>query len=572
MMNITRLLLTVLSILFFSGCAVVKPPDFVFVTPEKKDTFSSLAKEHLGNASFAWKIQESNDISTITPGEELIIPIKPILPGGLNSNGYQLIPVLSYHNFSSGQNKDMLTVSAKNFESQLNYLKKEKYNTLTIEQLQDFLDLGHAPKNSILLTIDDGWISSYDVAFPMLQKFGFNATLFITTNYLNEQNPKIVSWTQAREMDSSNTINIQGHSKSHRDFNQLNDKESMQSYITSVENEVLTSKNIINKQIGKKVTSFAYPYGNTNPIAIEILKKNEYATAFTVKRSKNTSFTPHYLLNRIMIFGDHDMKKFKKSVSVYKNLNIDKSEPIDKVTDIRKIDYLNAADYEKNEQWRTALLAWKMQRDWLKSHKIELIKASLKSKEDLLKKAKEKVDKLNQQVKKIAQTQYLEATTSRGKKNIRKHLLRTLLYDPEHQAALEMLKNMPFKTQLTHYKVKENETFETISKKLYNKTNNDVLVPLFNSNIKSESDLKPGVELILPTDTAMNMIKTSMAGRCNVNLYKPSSQVAKDLYTQANELFSLDKISEAIDRLKKATCLNPGDEIAKEMLEMLQGL
>lgn len=572
MMNISRLLLTVLSISFFSGCAVVKPPDFVFVTPEKKDTFSSLAKEHLGDPSLAWKIQESNDISTIKPGEEIIIPVKPIQPGGIKSDGYQLIPVLSYHNFSSGQNKDMLTVSQKNFENQLKYLKKEKYHTLTVEEFKNFLNLGHAPRNSILLTIDDGWFSSYSIAFPMLQKYRFNATLFITTDYLNEQNSKIISWTQASEMDKSNTINIQCHSKSHRDFNQLNDKESMQSYVTSLEEEVVTSKNIINKQIGKRISSFAYPYGNTNPVAIKILKKNDYETAFTVKRAMNTSFTPHFLLNRIMIFGNHDMNTFKKSVSVYKNLNINQSEPIDKIKDIRKIDYLNAVDYENKKQWRTALLAWKMQRDWLESHKIERIKNSLKSKEDLLKKANEKVNELNQQVKQIAQTHYFKATTSQGKKTIHKQLLRTLLYDPEHQAALKMLKEMSFKTQLTLYKVKESETFESISKKLYKKKNNDVLIPLFNSNIKGESDLKPGLQLILPTAAAMDTIKTSMASRCNVNLYKPSSQVAKDLYIEANELFNQDKISEAIDKLKKATCLTPGDEIAKEMLEMLQGL
>ena len=135
-----------------------------------------------------------------------------------------------------------------------------------------------------------------------------------------------------------------------------------------------------------------------------------------------------------------------------------------------------------------------------------------------------------------------------------------------------MLKNMPFKKQLTHYTVKKDDTFKTISRKLYNKKNNDVLIPLFNSSIKDESDLRPGIELVLPTVSAMNMIKTSVATRCQVKLSKPSSQVAKDLYTEANMLFSQDKISAAIDKLKKAICLNPNYDIAKEMLEMLQSL
>ena len=572
MIKITRLLFILLLLLFFVGCAV-KPPDFVYVTPDKNDTFSSLAKEHLGDPSKAWRIKDSNDIATITPGEELIIPTSPVRPGGLKATGYQVVPVLSYHNFTSGKNQDMLTVSGKSFEKQLGYLKKEKYHTLTIDQFEEFIKLGgDAPENSVMITIDDGWKSSYNIAFPILQKFGFSAILFVTTDYINEENGKIITWEQAREMNKDHVIDIQCHSRSHRDFNLLNEKESMPSFLASLADEIATSKDIINKKIGTNVTSFAYAYGNTNPIAIEMLKQNDFKTAFTVKRRKNSFFTPEYSLHRQMIFGDHDMNYFKKSVSVFKKFKIDKIEPIDQLKDIRKLDYQNASEYEKKEQWRSALVAWKMQRDWLKSHKVEMAKASLASKEDLLKKAKEKVEALNQKVKQIAQSHYLQATRSRGNRTIRKHLLRTLLYDPEHQAAFRMLKNMPVKKQLAQYTVRENDTFTSISKKIYNNTSNDVLIPLFNGNIKTESDLKPGMELTLPSSTAMSMIKTSISSRCDIKLDKPSYQMAQDLYSEANVLFSQDKIEAAIDKLKKATCLNPSDEIAKEMLEMLQGL
>lgn len=568
MMNITRLLFSLLLLLLFSGCAVKKPPsDFLFITPDNKDTFESLAEQHLGNSSMAWKIHESNGSTAITPGEELIIPVKAVNPGGLTAEGYQLIPVLSYHNFSKGKSNNLLTVSAKNFAAQLGYLKQENFHTLTLDQLQEFLALGQAPQNSILLTIDDGWISTYKVAYPMLQKFSFNATLFLPTNYVDEQNPKIISWEQAREMVNDNSIDIQCHTKGHQDLNLLKEGQSLQSYISSVEDQVINSRKVINKEIGKSVNSIAYPYGNTNPVAIEILKHNEYKTAFTVKRAKNAFFTADFLLNRAMIYGPYDMKQFKKNISVFKKLNLDDPEPIDKVTDIRKIDYMNASGYEQKEQWRTALLAWKMQRDRILTHN-----ASFTNGDDLLKKAEKKIVELEQKVKKIAHRHYLAAIGSRSKTAIRKQLLRALLYDPEHQDALAMLKNMPFKRQLTRYKVKDNETFKTITSKLYNKRSNDVLIPLFNSSIKDESDLKSGIELRLPTAAAMNIIKTAEATRCQVKLTKPSSQIAKDLYSKANMLFNQDKISQAIDKLKKAICLNPNYDTAKEMLEMLEGL
>jgi len=220
-MNFKRILYVLFFNVLVSGCAheVVVTSDFMFITPEKKDTFESLADEHLGTSALAWKIQESNDIAKITPGEELIVPIKPVHPGGLTANGYQQIPVLSYHNFTHGRKKDLLTVTSHNFESQLNYLKKEKFHTLTLDQLEGFLELGEVPRNSVLITIDDAWISSYQVAYPMLKTFGFNASLFIPTNYISSrshQHQKTLNWDQIREMVNDTSIDIQCHTKGTR--------------------------------------------------------------------------------------------------------------------------------------------------------------------------------------------------------------------------------------------------------------------------------------------------------------------------------------------------------------------
>jgi peptidoglycan/xylan/chitin deacetylase (PgdA/CDA1 family) len=573
MMNITRIVYPLLFLLLLTGCAseVIRTPEFVFVTPDKEDTLESLAQQHLGTPSMAWKIQESNDIDTITPGEEIIIPTKPIRPGGLTAEGYQVIPVLSYHAFTRGRGTNLLTVSGKNFNSQLSYLKKEKFHTLTLDQLQDFLDLGQVPRNSVMLTIDDGWISSYKVAYPMLQEFGFNATLFIPSNYINSHSKKIINWAQIREMVNDKSIDIQCHTKGHRDLNLTESGESLQSYITSVQDQVIDSRKMIKDKIGKEVTALAYPYGNTNPVVIEILKNNGYKTAFTVKRDSNPFFTHNFLLNRSMIYGTYNKNKFIKNISVFNELSLDNPEPIDNLTDIRKISYMKASKYEEKEQWRTALLAWKMQRDRLLTAKSDW-KSTFASQDDLLKKSDKKVAELNKKNKSIAQKHYLAAIESRNNKIIRKQLLRTLLYDPDHQDALAMLKNMPLKRQLSQYKVKPNETFETISRKLYNTRNNGVLIPLFNNSIKDDSDLVPGAKLVLPTVTAMNTIKPAENIRCQVKLTKPSSQVAKDLYTEANVFFNQDKIGAAIDKLKKAICLNPNYDIAKEMLEMLSGL
>jgi peptidoglycan/xylan/chitin deacetylase (PgdA/CDA1 family) len=574
-MNIKRIIYVLLLILV-SGCAheVVTTSDFVFVTPDKTDTFESLADEHLGTSALDWKIQESNDIAKITPGEELIIPLKPVHPGGLRADGYQQIPVLSYHNFNRGRKKDLLTVTSADFEEQLNYLKNEQFHTLTIEQMEAFLELGEVPRNSVLITIDDAWISSYKVAYPMLKEFDFNATLFIPTNYISSRthkDQKTLSWAQVKTMVNDTSIDIQCHTKGHQDLNLTKSGESLQSYINSIENQLTKSKKIINEKIGKQVSSLAYPYGNTNLVVIEILKKNGYKTAFTVKRKNNPFFMHNFLLNRSMIYGVYNINQFIKNINVFNKFNIDKPELIDSIKDIRKISYLNPDQYEEKEQWRTALFAWKMQRDWLLSSQSG-ITAPFGSKENRLKRAEKRIAELDEKLKKIAQTHYITATKTKNNKEISKQLLRALLYDPNHQGALNMLKNMPFNKQLSTYTVKEKETFKSIARKVYKNKSNDVLIPLFNSNIKDESYLKPGVELILPTATAINNIKPTETIRCEIKLTKPASQVAEDLFTEANVLFNQDKITAAIDKLNKAICLNPNYDQAKEMLDMLSGL
>ncbi len=75
-------------------------PNFVAVIAQEGDTFSSLAAKYLNDPSMDWFIAEFNNLSTLNPGQALIIPLKPYGRGGLTLTGYQTVPVLSYHNFS----------------------------------------------------------------------------------------------------------------------------------------------------------------------------------------------------------------------------------------------------------------------------------------------------------------------------------------------------------------------------------------------------------------------------------------------------------------------------------------
>ena len=579
-MGILKLCCALLVFSVIAGCIkkeeIKAPADFAFISPKQGDTLESLAQKYLGSSSLAWRIEEFNGIHQATPGKALVIPLKPFRQGGLTAAGHQLIPALSYHDFSKGRSNKKLTVSASDFEAQMNYLKSENYHVLTPDQLQLYLAFGQVPQKSVIITIDDGWASSYKIAYPILQKYGLNATLFIPTNFIKSSNPRKLSWDQLREMVNDRTIDIQCHSKSHKNLNAWKYGQSVASYIDLVEKEVVNSKKIIFDKLGTTSTSIAYPYGNTNPVAIEIIKQNGYQTAFTANRESNPFFIQNLRLNRSMIYGTFKLDRFIQNLNIFQDDPIDKIEPIDTLQSINEISYQRPADYELKAQWRTALLAWKLRRDWLITHQgdasIYNQLFGMNDNEELIREAENKVRELDAKTKNTAASYFSEAMQSNGSENADGLLLRTLLYNPNHQSALEKLKNNLNKQQLEKYWVKKKDTFKKIALHLYKDKSKSVLIPLFNPYVNSNADLQPGMKLILPSSSAFKIIKVGGNTKCRVVLTKPAIKLAEDYYTQAIDYFSQDEITKSIAKLKTVICLNPKHQQAIEMLDMLENL
>ncbi len=329
---------TLLSIALVGGCATPKggapptvaPPavagaphiearrfsDFVAVIAERGDTLSSLAGKYLNDPSMDWFIAEFNGIDTLHPGQDLIIPLKPYERGGLTLKGYQTVPVLSYHNFSTDRSTNKMIVTQAAFEEQMKLLKDKGYRVITLDQLLDFLDFkSQVPKKSVVITIDDGWRSAYDIALPILKKYGYPATLFVYVDLI-VGSKKTLSWDLIQEM-AKNGIDIQGHTKTHRDLTLMDKKETFKQYFEEIEKELSASAGIIKAKVGKDIKYLAYPDGETNHLVIELVKKYGYRGAFTVKRGGNPFFIHDYRINRSMIYGDLDLNQFEKNLIVF---------------------------------------------------------------------------------------------------------------------------------------------------------------------------------------------------------------------------------------------------------------
>ena len=293
--------------------------DFIIVTVTTKDTFSSLAAEYLNDPSKGWLIAEFNHIKTLTAGQELIIPLFSFNKGGLKIGGYQTVPVLSYYRLSKNK-PSKIAITQDDFKAQMKYLKDNGYHVITLDQLLGFLDYQEQiPEKSVAITFDDGWISVYDIALPILKEYGFPATIFIYTDFVG--GGKAMSWNHIKELSQAG-FDIQCQTKTHRNLAVLKNKESFREYFDSLEMEISYPKKLIETKLNKECNCLAYPYGKTNNLVIAMLKKHGYRAAFTVDNKSNPFFIDKYKISRSPIYGKYDIEKFKNKLSVFQDMEL----------------------------------------------------------------------------------------------------------------------------------------------------------------------------------------------------------------------------------------------------------
>lgn len=314
------------------GCAIVPAlaPDpkektrtydsFVAVLANEGDTFSSLAAEYLGDPAWGGFLAEFNESPSPKPGQALVIPLKPERRGGLTLRGYQTVPVLSYHNFSSAET-NKLTVSAEMFARQMKFLKENGYQVIPMDHFFDFLEFKRSiPPKSVVLTIDDGWLSGYEIAFPILKEYGYPATFFIYTDIIGRSS-RALSWELLREMSAAG-MDIQCHTVSHRNLTVRGGKESFRDYFDSLEKEMAGCRDIIQNRLKAEVKYLAYPYGLANSLVAEMARKNGYRGALTIHRGGNPFFIHNFRVNRAEIHGDFTMSQFENNLSVFREQSL----------------------------------------------------------------------------------------------------------------------------------------------------------------------------------------------------------------------------------------------------------
>ena len=209
--------------------------------------------------------------------------------------------MLNYHQINN-EAHNALTLSASEFEAQIDYLARSGYTPITPAQLADYLQHGaELPPNPILITFDDGYEDNYRVAYPILQKYHFTATIFLITDFVGN-NGRYLNWKQVREMRDHGFV-FQSHTLNHILLPRASDDE--------IRLQLVKSKEAIEWRLGQKVEFLAYPGGAYDQRVIRLAKEAGYRGAFTINFGRATRPCEMFKLNRIPIFeGSHTFLRF----------------------------------------------------------------------------------------------------------------------------------------------------------------------------------------------------------------------------------------------------------------------
>ena len=290
---------------------------YLVVVPRPGDDYAALALRYLRDPARAWQIEDANDSAPLQALDTVVVPLGAPEPGGFYGDSYQTVPILAYHKF--GDTPSPMTVTREMFLAQMQYLAEHDYRVVRLRDLPDFLAGRKAlPQRAVIITFDDGHQSIYRVAFPVLKRFGFPATLFIYTDYIENGGLK---WDQLGEMIDSGLFELQPHSKTHANLAVRWDDESDKRYAERLDQETRLSGQKLREHLVDPLYAFAYPYGDANDQVIDVLRGEGYALGLTVMRGANATFAPPFLLRRNMIFGTRGMAQFREALIVRQQLD-----------------------------------------------------------------------------------------------------------------------------------------------------------------------------------------------------------------------------------------------------------
>ena len=221
--------------------------------------------------------------------------------------------VLAYHSVTDGivgNDWEENTIHKDLFARQMKYLSDNKYNVISCKQGIEYLaSCEDTSAKTVAITFDDGYVDNYTNAFPILKKYNFHATVFLTVNFLQDYSgdTEYLGYSQIMDIKKTGIIDFGSHGLTHRALTMLTDSE--------LDKEIKDAKRKLEDIVNDKIDLFAYPFGHSrsyNKNIIEKVKTAGFLGAHTTIFGLNNSKTNPFLIKRNRISWLDGLGEFEK--------------------------------------------------------------------------------------------------------------------------------------------------------------------------------------------------------------------------------------------------------------------
>ena len=223
--------------------------------------------------------------------------------------------ILTYHTI--GDYKGILPAGINTpievFRSHMDYLFQHNYGVVPLGQIVDHIIHNQKMDNKTLsITFDDGYEDHFLYAYPILKRYGFPATIFLTVKYINghwesekaeEGRIKALSKGQILEMQNGGLIQFGSHGYSHNNFLSVNEEEK--------EIEIRDSKLYLENLLGKDVPFISYPFGACDEVIKDIVMDAGYKAGFAIWNRKPDI----YSIPRVPLHTHDGLKRLRFKIS-----------------------------------------------------------------------------------------------------------------------------------------------------------------------------------------------------------------------------------------------------------------
>lgn len=235
------------------------------------------------------------------------------------------VPVLMYHHVRP--EGGMIACTPEHFEDQLRWLQKNHYRSLTLDEFAQHLQ-GKPVGKAVLITFDDGYLDNWVYAFPLLKKYGFHATIFLVTSWLQHgavrpntesqaplpdcpehrvcetlieqqrSDEVILRWSEVQAMRESGLVEFHSHTHTHTRWDLRNDVDKNE----KMRWELQASRQTLRQELGGVSSHLCWPQGYFDADYVRIAQDLGFVYLYTTQPfGRNTSATSPAYIHRFAV-------------------------------------------------------------------------------------------------------------------------------------------------------------------------------------------------------------------------------------------------------------------------------